>query len=91
MFLVAVNLLLMIVMLTRVKAENEFNHCIRGQNRPGFINCLGQQTLSVLHNIDKADNYSFVDGLLMVRPDNVRSRTFADFFTDDPTDFRFVC
>lgn len=45
--------------------------------------------MSSLQMLDKLDNYTLVNGLEMIRPSNGgQKRTFADFFVEDPTDFR---
>lgn len=74
--------------LMLIKANNEvFNQCIRSP-KPSVMKCIGQQTLSSLHNLDKLDNFTIVSGLEMRRPDDGRSRSLTEFFVEDPTDFR---
>lgn len=74
--------------LILIKASNEvFNQCIRSP-KPSVIKCIGQQTLSSLHNLDKMDNFTIVSGLEMIRPDDGRQRSLTEFFVEDPTDFR---
>lgn len=71
-----------------VRGDNEvFNQCIRSP-KPNVIKCIGQQTLSSLHYIDKMDNFTLVSGLEMIRPDDGRQRSLTEFFVEDPTDFR---
>lgn len=91
--MVAIPILVLFVWMARLmlaKASNEvFNQCIRSTPNPGIMRCIGQQTISSLHRIDKLDNYTLVSGLEMIRPTNGgQQRTFADFFVEDPTDFR---
>lgn len=91
--MVAIPIILLLVWISRVllaKASNEvFNQCIRSAPNPGIMRCIGQQTISSLHTLDKLDNYTLVSGLEMIRPTNgVHQRTIADFFVEDPTDFR---
>lgn len=74
--------------LILIKASNEvFNQCIRSP-KPSVIKCIGQQTLSSLHSLDKMDNFTIVSGLEMIRPDDGRQRSLTEFFVEDPTDFR---
>lgn len=75
--------------LILIKANNEvFNQCIRSP-KPNVIKCIGQQTISSLHNMDKMDNFTIVSGLEMIRPDDGRQRSgVGEFLADDPTDFR---
>lgn len=81
-------LFLWIAKLILVRADNEvFNQCIRSP-KPNVIKCIGQQTLSSLHYMDKMDNFTIVSGLEMIRPDDGRQRSLTDFFVEDPTDFR---
>lgn len=80
--------------LTKVlvaKADGEvFNQCIRNSPNPGLLRCVGEQTLSSLHNWDKMDNITVANGFMMMRNENnARQRTFSDIFTDDPMDFRY--
>lgn len=88
----AISIIVLFVWLTKlllVKANNGvFNQCIRSTPNPGIIRCIGQQTLSSLHSIDKLDNYTLASGLEIIRPENGKQRTFSDFFVEDPTDFR---
>lgn len=65
-----------------------FNQCIRSSSTPSIMKCIGQQTLSSLQSIDKIDNYTITSGFEMMRTDAGRQRSFADFFVEDPTDFR---
>lgn len=81
-------LFLWISKLILIKANNEvYNQCIRSP-KPNVIKCIGQQTLSSLHFIDKMDNFTIVNGLEMIRPDDAKQRSLTEFFVDDPTDFR---
>lgn len=76
--------------LILIKASNEvFNQCIRSP-KPNVIKCIGQQTISSLHNLDKMDNFTIVSGLELIRPENARQRSLTEFFVEDPTDFRLV-
>lgn len=91
--MVAIPIIVLLVWISRVllaKASNEvFNQCIRSTPNPGIIRCIGQQTISSLHTLDKLDNYTLVSGLEMIRPVNEgQQRTLNDFFVEDPTDFR---
>lgn len=71
-----------------IKASNEvFNQCIRSPS-PNVMKCIGQQTLSSLHYLDKMDNFTLVSGLELIRPENARERSLTEFFVEDPTDFR---
>lgn len=73
------------------KGDTEvFNQCIRNSPNPGFLRCIGQQTLSSLHSFDKMDNITVANGFLMMKNDDPMQRTFSDFFTDDPMDFRLI-
>lgn len=75
--------------LLSASSNNEvFNHCIRSSPNPGLMQCIGQQTLSSLHHLDKTDNFSIASGFEMVRSDFERERSMNDFFVEDPTDFR---
>lgn len=65
-----------------------FNQCIRSSSTPNIMKCIGQQTLSSLQSIDKMDNYTITSGFEMMRTDAGRQRSFAEFFVEDPTDFR---
>lgn len=91
--MVAIPIIVLLVWISRVllaKASNEvFNQCIRTTPNPGIMRCIGQQTISSLHTLDKLDNYTLVSGLEMIRPANGgQQRTITDFFVEDPTDFR---
>lgn len=90
--MLAIHLIVLFVWFTKlfiVKANNEvFNQCIRSNPNPGIIKCIGQQTLTSLHNIDRLDNYTITEGLEIIRQDDGMQRTFSDVFTSDPLDFR---
>lgn len=74
--------------LILIKANSEvFNQCLRSP-KPNVIRCIGQQTLTSLHYLDKMDNFTIVTGLDMIRPDDDRQRSLTEFFVEDPTDFR---
>lgn len=80
--------------LTRVlvaKGDGEvFQQCIRNTPNPGLLRCVGEQTLSSLQNWDKMDNITVANGFVMMRNENnPRQRTFSEFFTEDPMDFRY--
>lgn len=82
---------LLMSMLLSANGSNEvFNHCIRSSPNPGLVNCIGQQTISSLHYLDKTDNYSIDSGFELIRTDFERQRSMNDFFIEDPTDFRWV-
>lgn len=74
--------------LILIKASSEvFNQCIRSP-KPNVVKCIGQQTLSSLINLDKMDNFTIANGLELIRPEDGKQRSFAEFIVDDPTDFR---
>ena len=89
--MVPISLVVLFVWFTKlisIKASNEvFNQCIKSP-KPNVIKCIGQQTISSLHSLDKLDNFTIVSGLEVVRPDDVRQRSLTEFFVEDPTDFR---
>lgn len=95
MDLFAVNMFLLLCWLANVsfvKCETEvFNQCIRTSPNPSLLRCIGQQTLSSLHNLNKMDNVTLSTGFTMIRHDDpLQQRSFPEFFTDDPLDFRYV-
>lgn len=74
--------------LSLIQANSEvFNQCIRSP-KPNVIKCIGQQTISSLHSLERTDNFTIVSGLEMIRPDDGRQRSLTEFFVEDPTDFR---
>lgn len=89
--MVLISLIVLCVWISKIiviRASSEvFNQCIRSP-KPSVIKCIGQQTLTSLINIDKMDNFTIVSGLEMIRPDDGRQRSFAEFFVEDPSDFR---
>lgn len=91
--MVPISLIVLTVWISKlilIKASNEvFNQCIRSP-KPNVIKCIGQQTISSLHNLDKMDNFTIVSGLELIRPENARQRSLTEFFVEDPTDFRLV-
>lgn len=90
--MVAFPLIVLFVWISKfilVKGSSEvFNQCIRSSPTPSIMKCIGQQTLSSLQSIDKVDNYTITSGLEMIRSDDGKQRSFAEFFVEDPTDFR---
>lgn len=80
-----------ITKLIVIKGSSEiFNQCVRSTPNPSLIKCIGQQTLSSLHYIDKIDNFTITNGLELVRTDAGRERSITELFVDDPTDFRYA-
>ncbi|XP_055300437.1 uncharacterized protein LOC129567496 [Sitodiplosis mosellana] len=76
--------------LMLIKASSEvFHQCIKSP-KPNVIKCIGQQTISSLHSLDKMDNFTIVSGLEVLRPDDSRQRSLTEFFVEDPTDFRGI-
>lgn len=74
--------------LMLIKGHSEvFNQCIKS-SKPNVIKCIGQQTISSLHSLEKMDNFTIVSGLEVIRPDDGRQRSITEFFVEDPTDFR---
>lgn len=90
--MVAIPIIVLFVWISKfilVKGNCEvFNQCIRSKPTPGFMKCIGQQTLSSLHSIDRMDNYTITSGLEMIRTDTGKQRSFTEFFVEDPTDIR---
>lgn len=90
--MVAISIIVVFMWLSKlivIKASSEvFNQCIRSAPNPSLIKCIGQQTLSSLHDIDKMDNYTITNGFEMKRIDGDRQRSFSEFFVEDPTDFK---
>lgn len=91
--MVPISLIVVFVWISKlilIKANNEvFNQCIRSP-KPNVMKCIGQQTLSSLHYLDKMDNFTLVSGLELIRPENARERSLTEFFVEDPTDFRLI-
>lgn len=91
--MVPISLIVVFVWISKlilIKANNEvFNQCIRSP-QPNVMKCIGQQTLSSLHYLDKMDNFTLVSGLELIRPENARERSLTEFFVEDPTDFRLI-
>lgn len=92
--MLAISIIVLFVWISKlivIKGSNEvFNQCVRSTPNPGLIKCIGQQTLSSLHYIDKIDNFTITNGLELVRTDAGRERSLTELFVDDPTDFRYM-
>lgn len=92
--MVPISLIVLFVWISKfilVKADSNevFNQCIRSP-KPNVMRCIGQQTLSSLIMLDKMDNFTIVNGLEMIRPDDGQQRTLTELFVEDPMDFRLV-
>lgn len=65
-----------------------FEQCL--VSKPGsFGTCLGVGALSQLQSIDEDPAYSVVDGITLLRDEQL-PRNFGNFLERDPTNFRCV-
>lgn len=91
--MIPISLIVLFVWISKlilIKANSEvFNQCIKSP-KPNVLRCIGQQTLSSLHSLDKMDNFTIVNGLELIRSDDGQQRSLTEFFVEDPTDIRYI-
>lgn len=81
-------LLLILKILTCKSDISAFGNCLKRNQSPGLMTCVGHQALVTLQTFEDANNFTLANDIIMLKDESVMSRSLPNFLEQDPMDFR---
>lgn len=88
MFKSCIFIVLLLILKTCKSDISAFGNCLKRNQSPGLMTCVGHQALVTLQTFEDANNFTLANDIIMLKDESVMSRSLPNFLEQDPMDFR---